>query len=355
MRLAILGVGYISVITGFMSRHHAALKIILRMSIWIVVAWFVLDLLRTLRNLDWHQVFDAIVSLSFAQLALLVVLSAIRVLLNSVPLALLVPRLGVPKAVINDLVGDLVAVATPPPADIVARGALFKSWGIPVSTGIAGLVMNSILYYVVRLVAPLFGAAILLIFIDDDSPVGFSAIAVGIVGIALVALLTVFFSNPSITERPLRWLSERAHKLSSRVPPADVIAEKVSSFQRSIASRWLKYWPHASLAFAGMLIAESSVLIFSLRFSGVPSIAVPNLIIVGCFLSLYILKALPMQGLGVLDAAVIAMILETCPLAASAELVAGLIVWRVCVQLLPFVFGVVPVIVLKKSIWETPA
>jgi uncharacterized membrane protein YbhN (UPF0104 family) len=80
----------------------------------------------------------------------------------------------------------------------------------------------------------------------------------------------------------------------------------------------------------------------------------PLLVVVAAFLSVYLLTATPFLGIGVLDAALIALIADRAP-ASSASLVAGVIIWRVCVQLVPLVAGLVPLVALRGARRTEPA
>src|SRR6478735_5594882 len=84
------------------------------------------------------------------------------------------------------------------------------------------------------------------------------------------------------------------------------------------------------------------LLVLSLRFTGVPALVAPTVTIVVALLVSYPLTALPFGGVGVLDAAVIAILgLEQGPFETKA--VAGLVVFRVCWMLVPLALGAVAV------------
>jgi uncharacterized membrane protein YbhN (UPF0104 family) len=88
----------------------------------------------------------------------------------------------------------------------------------------------------------------------------------------------------------------------------------------------------------GLVLSEALLLVLSLRFTGVPASAAPTVTIVVALLVSYPLTALPFGGVGVLDAAVIAILgLEQGPFEAAA--VAGLVVFRVCWMLVPLALG----------------
>lgn len=328
-------------------------KTAVRLLVWALVVALVWYLVRALRRVDWPAVGEAISHLALWQVAVLLLLVAARAALSSAPLALFTEGLGLRRAVANDLVGNLAATVTPAPADIVARAAMFRAWGIDVGQGMAGLVLNSILYYVVRLAAPVVGAVLMLWTVGDESAVGWTAVLSGLASAAILAVLVVGSRSATSAGAVGRVLGRAAQKVRRTLPGPEQMEQTVVEFHGRVAGRWLRYWPHSLLSLAGMVAVESTVLVLALRFVGVPPSQAPLLVVVAAFLSVYLLMATPFLGLGVLDAAVVALVADRASADAS-ELVAGLIVWRVCVQLVPLAAGVVPLLTVRRSPGSVP-
>jgi len=317
---------------------------VLRVLVWaglVALLWYAV---RVLRRVDWTGVGAALGHLSFWQVVTLALLVAARMVLSSVPLALFVDRLSLRRAVGNDLVGNLVATVTPAPADIVARMALFRAWGVDVSRGMAGLVLNSVLYYVVRLSAPLAGALVLWGWVDDEPAIGWAAITSGLVGVALIAVLVWGSRSAASAGAVGRLLGRVARRLRPGWPGPEQLERTVVEFHGNVADRWLRHWPTAFLSLVGVVAVESTLLVLSLRFVGAGRADAPTLVVIGAFLTMYLLMATPFLGLGVLDAAVVGLIVDRVPGADSALIVAGVIVWRVCVQLVPLACGAIPLL-----------
>jgi hypothetical protein len=91
-------------------------------------------------------------------------------------------------------------------------------------------------------------------------------------------------------------------------------------------------------ALVALLFVEAGIVVLGLTFTGVPMDARLVLLVVLSFWVVYPLTALPMMGLGVLEAGLVALVTEHSGLD-STELVAGLVVWRVTAQLVPNVLG----------------
>lgn len=326
----------------------AVAKTVVRLLVWAAVAALAWYLVRALRRVDWAAVGDAVSHLAWWQVLVLLLLVVARAALSSTPLALFTEGLGLRRAVGNDLVGNLAATVTPAPADIVARAAMFRAWGVDVGQGMAGLVLNSILYYVVRLAAPVVGAVLLLWTVGDEGAVGWAAAVSGLASAAIVAVLVVGSRSAASAGAVGRLLGRAAQRVRRSLPGPEQMEQTVVEFHGRVAARWLRFWPPALLSLAGMVLLESMILVLALRFVGVPPSQAPTLVVVACFLSVYLLMATPFLGLGVLDAAVVALVAERSSADAS-ELVAGLVVWRVCVQLVPLAAGVAPLLSVRRS------
>ena len=123
--------------------------VILVVCVW--VAW------EFVGAIDWSEVWDALTRLAWWQVPVLLLFVVARNWLNAVPLILFIPGLSAFKALINDLTAAMMAVVAPPPADMVIRVGMFRSWGIDASWGLAGATMTTITFYINRFTAPLVG------------------------------------------------------------------------------------------------------------------------------------------------------------------------------------------------------
>jgi hypothetical protein len=333
---------------------HPVRRALVRALVWIVVAVLVVLAIRVLRRVDWAEVGQAITQLAWWQMLVLLVLVAVRVTLSSGPLAFFTEGLGLRRAVANDLVGTLVATVTPAPADIVARAAMFRAWGVDVGRGLAGLVLNSILFYVVRLALPLAGAILLFWTVGDESAVGATALVSSLISALIVAALIVVFRGTSSAARLARWVGTRLRRLRPTWPGPDEVEERVVTFYENVGGRWHRFWAPSIGSLLLMACTEALILVLALRFVGVAPSQAPLFVVVGSFFSLYLLMAMPFLGLGVLDAGLVALISANAP-ADPSTLVAGVIVWRVCVQLVPLLAGIVPLTTLRRRGPDDPA
>ena len=93
---------------------------------------------------------------------MLVAVVIVRQVLNALPLAFYIRGVSAYKATLNDLGAILMSVVAPPPSDLALRVAMFTSWGVAAAKGLAGTLMNTLTFYVVRFSAPAVGFVLLL-------------------------------------------------------------------------------------------------------------------------------------------------------------------------------------------------
>ena len=327
------------------TRHW--IPVIIRWGLWIALVVVIWQAVRVLARVDWGAVRDAVSLLSWWQVLVLLALVILRQMCSGAPLAMFTQGLGLKRAVANDLVGNLTSTITPAPADIVARAALFKVWGIPVAQGLAGLVLNSVLFYAIRLAAPVAGALILLSVGEEGVVLGWTAVISGLSAVAIGVFLAIILHNTHSASALGRFSGRYAVRLNPKWPGPEELEFRFLEFQRNVAGRWERYGFASAIVLAAMALLESFVVVFSLRFVGVSADEATTLTIVGAHLSLYILTAAPFQGIGVFDGALVATIASHST-ADPAALVAGVIIWRVMVQLVPLIAGIFPSLTLRR-------
>src|SRR5699024_11724599 len=105
--------------------------------------------------------------------------------------------LSVVRAVFNDLGAILMSVIAPPPSDLVLRISMFRSWGINASRGIAGAVMNTMTFYIVRFSMPALGAALMLFIAFQLTYVALAAVGLILAGLTTFLLFAVLHTERS--------------------------------------------------------------------------------------------------------------------------------------------------------------
>ncbi|MEI6363086.1 MAG: hypothetical protein WCP95_13230 [Actinomycetes bacterium] len=289
--------------------------------------------------IDWAAVWSAVGQLTLQGAVLLLLVLLARQAFNAVPLSRFVEGLSLPRSMQNDLGAILLGTVAPPPADVVLRVSMFRSWGIDPIEGMAGVTLNTLTFYVVRFAAPTLGL-VLFAFVEAEAGYVWAAVASGLIAVVLlVALLSL-----SRGDRLARIAGLTAGRVAARfratVDP-DAWAVSVVEFRGRVGDRVRTGIAPSLLALTAMVICESVLVLVSIRVVGVPTSAVGTLLVISSFLLAYPLTLFPLMGLGILDALLVAAWTQVAGIEYEARIVAGLIVWRVFSLLVPMLLGVV--------------
>ncbi len=295
-------------------------------------------IVRLIGQIDWEAVWDALRHLTWWQPLVLIVVVVVRQVLNALPLALYIPGVSVLRATVNDLGAILMSAVAPPPSDLALRVGMFNSWGVPTVKGLAGTVMNTLTFYIVRFAAPLFGFILL---IATGEPAGVRLVDLVCIAIAatiLVGVLLVVRSDELASTVGLK-AGRIACRVRKQVDP-EAWRRSCVDFRDQIASRFRHGFPRSLLGLFGMLAADLAVLVLCLRFVGVSAAEVSLVVVAIAYLFAYPLTLFPFSGIGIVDALVLAALVEEGGLEIEAASVAALIVWRVFTVGGPILMGV---------------
>jgi len=302
---------------------------------------------RILGAIAWGQVWDALGQLSWWHPLVLVLLLLLRQVLNASPLAFYIQGISLYRATLNDLGASTMAAGAPPPGDIALRVAMFTSWGVNASRAMAGAVMNSLTFFVVRFGAPLPGFVLLVL--AGQRP-----------GLRLLDVLSLLVSAAILggillTVRTRTWAGALGHgaarvvrRVRPTVQPA-AWARTCEAFRDDIAATFDTGFPRAVLATCAMVATDLLVLTLCLRFVGVSAQEVTVLQVALAFLFAYPLTLFPMQGAGVMDAVVLAALVEAAGAGVVEPAVAALVIWRVFTIAGPFMLGLGAVYTWRRS------
>jgi hypothetical protein len=306
-----------------------------RILLVVVVGWL---LLRLLRSVDWSEVAYALTHLEIWQMVALLAAVAVRRFVLAAPLALFIPGLGQLRAMVNDVAAAAVATLTPSPGDVVLRLAMIRSWGIDATNAASGLTLSTVLFYVARLAAPVLGFFTFWAGRSFYAPFGWAAFVFG--AGAVVLLVGLLYALRA--ERSAAAVGRLLGRALRRVRPAstgpDAWAQRLTDFQSHSARNVRSQGLLAGLSLVGVVVTETAVFVLCLAFVGVPLDRADLLVVACSFLVIYPLTGLPLMGAGILDATYAAFVSSHSDLDATS-LVAGLLVWRVAVQVLPVVVG----------------
>ena len=293
----------------------------------ILVGLFALRVVTALVGaVDWAAVGEAFARLELWMALPLLGALLLRQMFNAVPLRRYVPGLGVGRSMANDLTANLVATAAPPPADIVLRVAMFRSWGLDPVMGMAGVTLNTVKFYAVRFLAPVLGL-LLVASQGIERRQWVVAVLCGLVAAVMLGSLVMLLRGDHLAAWLGRTAGRVVHRFRSSVDPeawatalVEVRGRSADSLRRSLAT--------SMLALVAMVLADALILLLALRFTGVDTGALSVIDIVGGFLLVYPLTLLPLFGFGVLDAILLGVWVTAAGVLYEPSIVAGMLVWR---------------------------
>ena len=292
---------------------------------------------QALRAVDWAQVGDALARLTWWEIAVVVLLIGVRQTVNAATLPILVPGLSLPHALQTALSGTLIQTFTPPPADTVLRLSMLKSFGVETTRGAAALVLDTIVFYLARFVAPVFGLLLTLLVLPLEGIQIWMAIGGLAAGSLLVWAMVMISKGERAAGNVGRVAARAVRRLRPTVDP-DAWAAAVVRFQKKSSSGLVSRMARATPTMLGFIVVDSLVVIVCLRFVGIPGSDIGYLAVLAAMLTLYPLTIFPFAGLGVLDASLIVLI-NAEGVADPADLVAALVIWRAATLLLPLIPG----------------
>jgi hypothetical protein len=294
-------------------------------------------------RIDWSAVRDAIGAVSLWQFPILLAVLAVRQVLNATPLALFIEGLGLGRAVQNDQAATLTSTIAPPPADMVLRLAMFDSWGIPISHGLAGALMNILTFYATRFTVPVVGMVLVLGTAAPYHQIYTWTACVGaIVAITLLAVLRAVL----LREKTAIWVGTTGGRVVRRVRHSvdpEAWAAQAVDFRSHVLHRARRGLPVSLLLLIVMVVVDGVLLGVCLRCVGVGVDELPMLTVVGIFLLAYPLTLFPLAGVGILDATLLAAYVEIAGLPLEPDIVAGLVLYRVITLAVPMLFGLVSI------------
>ncbi len=294
---------------------------------------------QALRAIDWAQVGDALGRLTWWEIGVIVLIVAVRQTVNASTLPILVPGLSMPQALSTALSGTLIQTFTPPPADTVLRLSMLKSYGVETTRGAAALVLDTIVFYLARFVAPVVGLLLTLLVLPLEGIQVWMAVG-GLVAAALLVWAMILISKG---EKAAGNVGRVAARIVKRLRPTvdpDAWAAAVVRFQKESSSGMVARMARATPTMLGFIVVDAFVVVICLRFVGIPGADIGYLAVLAAMLTLYPLTLFPFAGLGVLDASLIVLI-NAEGVADGPDLVAALVIWRAATLLLPLLPGLV--------------
>ena len=318
--------------------EHRALRRLVKPLLIVVVSIAVgYAIVITVGAIDWATDGDALARLTWWQVFPLLAGLLLRQGLNAVPLQRFVPGLSWWHSVQNDLSAVLVATFTPPPADVALRVSMFRSWNINPVDGMAGVTLNMLTFYAVRFLSPAIGLAFLAWQGIERHQVYLALGCALVSGAILVGLILL-----TRGERMAVILGRAAARVIHRVKASvdeEVWVRSVVDFRGRMVETLRAGLALSTGSLVAMVLADGLVLLMALRFTATGSSSLTWIDILGAFLLAYPLTLMPLAGLGILDASLVAAYTSIAGPEAEAEIIAGLALWRIFTLAGPILLG----------------
>jgi len=302
---------------------------------------------RLVGRIDWAAVWDALSQLTWWQAVVLLAMLVVRQVLNAAPLTLYVPNVSPYRATLNDLAAHLMALVAPPPSDFALRMAMFASWGVPAAKALAGLVLNTMTFYIVRFSTPLAGFVLIVALGRSPGIRWLELLSLALAAGLLVTLMAVVRSD-RLAQSIGTKAGHAAGRVRSSIDP-DAWGSACQRFRVDVEDRFRSGFPRGLLTQAGMVAADLTLLLLCLRFVGVDAADVSAAEVAVAYFFAFPFTVFPLMGIGVVDALILAAAVEAGGLDVEAEAVAALIVWRVVTLAGPALLGVVALALWRRT------
>ena len=211
---------------------------------------------------------------------------------------------------------------------MVVRIAQFRTWGIHPVDGMAGATLNMLIFYGARFAAPALGAAIFSLYAFDSGKLLTGLVSLGI-AVVIVAVLVAVLQSDTQWPSPLARRAARAARTMKAICRRQVSVDAVVDFRQRIGKTLNRNLAPALLFMVLGIVVDAVILLAAVRFVGIDESVAPWPVVVGTVLLAYPLTILPMFGLGVMDAVIVAGITEVAGVEYESAIVGAAMVWRV--------------------------
>ncbi len=304
-------------------------------------------------RIDVNQIKQTLGELTGSQLLVLLIAGSASILAVGWTAATVLPGIKVTKATQASVVGQLTSIILPPPADMVIRFGMYKTYGFPVDSSSVAVILSGIARYFTVVIIPLLGIFALLISGQGTAQGVFWLIF----GVLLVAgalrLMYAILHSDKVAHKIGEKLQKSFNKLRAvfkKGPVKSLPNDFVDFSQKSRAVAIGNFWPIAISNVVWGLVSFG-VLFIATRFCGIDSATMSAaylLFITGVMLALNSLP-IPGSGAGITESLLLSLMTFPSPEVQSA-FVAALILYRVFTWLWPLPVGAVAYFVWRYQI-----
>ncbi len=303
--------------------------------------------------IDYDQVWAALTELDGWEVIVLVGLGLARIPTEALMYRAFLPGLGLWRGTEAYLSSNLAGQMLPPPAASVVQYGYFHGGGY--TTDAAGLAaLGSFLFPTIgRLLLPVVAVVLLVITGQVNRSLllagGISVVVAAVLGIAGYCLLR--------SERSARWLGAKLQRPLSSVlvkfkrDAIDDGAGRAARLRGDTLAVVREGWALGTIGVAANLLLTYLILLAALRFVGAPASELPATDVFAAFaIAFWAGAVFPItgSGLGVVDAVLIAALIEVSSVSDDV-LVAAALLWRVFYSVIPLPAGAITLSRFRKA------
>lgn len=288
------------------------------------------------RMVSWSDVTAAIADLDWGDWASLVAVSAIRIAIEPLLLMAATPKLSWPKALPGFLAPAAAASVVPGPSDLAARYAMFRSWGYSGAQTSASVILVFLYTTFAKVALPVVAAVLFLAFGRSNAQL--ETLAVIAAGILVGGVFLIFLLLRS--EKTARRLGHAVGIAAQRVASwfriktpetlAADLAERAAHF-RDRTGDVVRTRTHLAAGAAALGQASLfAILLVSVRVVGIRSGDLDWVSVFAAFALVQLLTSVPItpSGLGVAEAAYVALLTAESSAALAGQIAAAAIIYR---------------------------
>src|SRR5689334_20626385 len=333
------------------ARGNILRRVALLVGIFLVVFVVVLP-----RIVDYRAVAAALATLSFTQLAVLVVVTAVAFAANAGPARILISALSWPRAIAADVAGRAVVSTIPGPTDIATRFVLYRQWGIPAETATAGIAFSAHFAILSDPALPTTALVAIVITGNVTRPNTLLIAAIGVViFLGAVSLLVVIVRSEALARRLAGILDRLAHRIwpvFHKRPPAGIVDGvlqlRVES-KDTLSRAGVPAFGAALVAkFAWLIVLE--VCLWSVGL-GPDVLPVPVVMTAMAVVAIVAMVPITPGAIGVTEVAYIGVLSAVTGPAAADQITAAIMLFRIAQWLAPIPIGWTLLLILRRGHW----
>jgi putative heme transporter len=305
------------------------------------------------RFIDYQQVWDALTGLDAREVAVLFGLGLARIPTEAVMYRAFLPGLRLWRGTEAYLSSNLAGQVLPPPGASVVQYGYFRGGGYaPDAAGLAAL--GSFVFPTIgRFLLPFI--ALVLVLVTGE--IHGSILLAGGISLALTAIAGIAGYYFLREERSARWLGAKAQRPLSWIlvklkrDPLEDGAGRAAHLRADTLTVLHEGWVLGSVGVAANLFLTYLILLAALRFVGVSGFELSAVDAFAAFAVAFWAGAVfPItgSGLGVVDAVLVAMLVELGS-ASDDALVAAALLWRVFYSFIPLPLGAITLSRFRKG------